>query len=217
MQRSLLIRRLPKLEYHATWEAMKRFTETRTAETPDEIWFLEHPPVFTQGLAGKPEHLLDPGNIPVVQSDRGGQITYHGPGQLMMYVLLDLKRLDFGPRRLVATLEQTVIDVLSDLKISAKTKENAPGVYVDQKKICSIGLRIRKGFSYHGIALNVNMDLSPFSRINPCGYKNLAMTQVCDFHSEESVDTLREKIIPHFLQNFGYTFIVNTKDFYADS
>ncbi|WP_230467999.1 lipoyl(octanoyl) transferase LipB [Biostraticola tofi] len=160
---------------------MHDFTDRRDARTPDELWLVEHPQVFTQGQAGKAEHLLMPGDIPVIQSDRGGQVTFHGPGQQILYVLIDLKRRKVGVRQLVTVLEQTVVDTLAQLDINAYARADAPGVYVDQKKICSLGLRIRHGCSFHGLALNVAMDLSPFLRINPCGYAGLEMTQVSHF------------------------------------
>lgn len=157
---------------------MKRFTDGRDRETADEIWLVQHPPVFTQGQSGKPEHLLLPGDIPVVQVDRGGQVTYHGPGQLVAYLLLDVRRLGFGVRELVTRIERSLIDLLASYGVDAAAKADAPGVYVDGAKIASLGLRIRNGCSFHGLALNVDMDLDPFKRINPCGYAGLAMTQL---------------------------------------
>lgn len=186
--RPLLLRRLPGLQdYLATLEAMRTFTDRRTQDTPDELWLLEHPPVFTLGQAGRREHLLAPGNIPVVQVDRGGQVTYHGPGQLIAYLLLDLRRFGIGIKRLVSLLEQSVIDLLDSYGIQAARRTDAPGVYVDGAKIASLGLRVRNGCCYHGLALNVAMDLEPFRRINPCGYAGLAMTQVSSFISGISV------------------------------
>jgi lipoyl(octanoyl) transferase len=172
------IRRLGRQPYEATYARMREFTLARAPGSADELWFLEHPPVFTQGQAGKPEHVLAPGEIPVVQSDRGGQVTYHGPGQLVVYFLLDLNRLGYGIRTLVTKLEQSLVDCLARYGITAAPRADAPGVYVEGRKIASLGLRVRKGLTYHGIALNVAMDLSPFDRINPCGFKGLAMTQV---------------------------------------
>jgi len=183
-----LLRRLPGLQdYSATLEAMRRFTDDRDRETLDEIWLLEHPPVFTLGQAGRREHLLDPGDIPVIQVDRGGQVTYHGPGQLVAYLLLDLRRIGFGVKRMVNLLEESVIDLLDTYGIDAARRQDAPGVYVAGAKIASLGLRVRNGCSYHGLALNVAMDLEPFRRINPCGYAGLAMTQVSDLASGVSV------------------------------
>ncbi|MFP5358773.1 MAG: lipoyl(octanoyl) transferase LipB [Gammaproteobacteria bacterium] len=172
------IRWLGRVAYAETVEAMRRFTDSRSAQTPDELWLLEHPPVFTQGQAGKAEHLLMPGDIPVLQTDRGGQITYHGPGQLVVYVLVDLQRRGYGIRSLVTRLENALISLLAGYGISAVSRRDAPGVYVDGAKIASLGLRVRQGRSYHGLALNVDMDLSPFTRINPCGYAGLRMTQL---------------------------------------
>lgn len=157
---------------------MRAFTDQRDVDTPDEIWFVEHPPVFTQGLAGSPSHLLAPGDIPVVQSDRGGQVTYHGPGQLVAYVLLDLRRLGLGPRELVRRLEAAIITVLANYCLQGQRRTGAPGVYVDEAKIAALGLRVRRQCSYHGLALNVAPDLSPFSRINPCGFSGLAVTSL---------------------------------------
>lgn len=177
---TIRVRELGRVPYEPTWRAMQAFTEQRTAATPDELWALEHPPVFTQGLNGRPEHLLDPGAIPVVPVDRGGQVTYHGPGQAVVYVLVDLRRRSLGIRRLVTLLETAVVELLAEHGIGAQPRPDAPGVYVDDAKIASVGLRVRRGASYHGIALNVDMDLSPFTRINPCGYQGLAVTQMCD-------------------------------------
>lgn len=200
----LTIRRLGVVPYQEAFEAMKAFTNDRTSTTSDEIWFLEHPPVFTQGQAGKPEHVLKPGIIPVIQTDRGGQVTYHGPGQLVMYVLMDLKRLNIGIRQLVSKLEDSVIQALADFTIPAKNRCDAPGVYIEDSKICSIGLRVRKGYSYHGIAFNIAMDLEPFSRINPCGFKNLTVTQVSNFVPEITLDAIESKLARYVIKNFGY-------------
>lgn len=165
------------VEYETTWRAMQRFTAERTADTPDELWLVQHPPVFTQGQAGKPEHLLNLTDIPVVQIDRGGQITYHGPGQIIAYLLLDLRRQKLNVRELVRRMEQSVIDLLADHGVTAKGREEAPGVYVGPAKIASLGLKIRHGCCYHGLAFNVEMDLTPFHYINPCGYAGLRVTQ----------------------------------------
>ncbi len=183
---TLITKWLGSADYATTWEAMKAFTETRTSETPDELWLLEHPSVFTLGQAGKPEHILNAGDTPVVKSDRGGQVTYHGPGQLTGYCLFDIKRLGLGVRELVELLEDTLVDVLVEMDIPALANRDAHGVYVGGKKIASLGLRIRRGCSYHGFALNVDMDLEPFSRINPCGHAGLQMTQLHDFLREET-------------------------------
>lgn len=180
MHAALGFRDLGSLAYEPVWRAMQHFTDHRGAEAADEVWLVQHPAVFTQGQAGKPEHLLLPGDIPVVQVDRGGQVTYHGPGQLVVYLLLDVRRLGFGVRELVSRMEQTLIALLATYGVTAAAKPDAPGVYVDGAKIASLGLRIRKGCSFHGLALNVDMDLRPFERINPCGYAGLPMTQLCD-------------------------------------
>ncbi|WP_322521796.1 lipoyl(octanoyl) transferase LipB [Guyparkeria halophila] len=165
-------------DYRATWAAMRRYTARRTPETPDAFWALTHPPVFTQGLAGRPEHLLNPGCIPVVPTDRGGQVTYHGPGQLMLYTLVDLRRAGLGPRDWVQRLEQAVIDWLDARGVAAERRADAPGVYVNDAKIAALGLKIRQGRCYHGLSFNIDMDLAPFARINPCGYEGLAVTDV---------------------------------------
>jgi len=182
---------------------MQQFTDQRDASTVDEIWLLEHEAVFTQGRAGKAEHLLAPGDIPVVQSDRGGQITYHGPGQLMVYTLLDIDRLGLGIRSLVLALEQAVIACLADYGISARGRRDAPGVYVKNAKIASLGLRVRKGCSYHGLALNVNMDLAPFERINPCGYRGLEMTQISALGGPDDVQRVGQDLLPQLLRELG--------------
>ena len=173
MEKLIKISYLPQQDYVSCWERMKAFTDNRSEQTPDELWLLEHPPVFTQGQAGKAEQILNPGDIPIVHTDRGGQVTYHGPGQLVAYVLFDLKRHGIGIRTMIERLEETVISTLASYGIEGKGRRDAPGVYVGEAKICSIGLRVRRGYSYHGIAFNINMDLEPFQRINPCGFKNL--------------------------------------------
>lgn len=175
---TLLVRELGRRDYVPVWREMQAFTERRAADTRDELWLVEHPPVFTMGLNGKPEHLLNPGDIPVVPVDRGGQVTYHGPGQIVAYTLLDLRRLGLGPRQLVTALEAGVIALLAEYGISAMGRRDAPGVYVDGAKIAALGLRVRRGCCYHGLSLNVAMDLEPFSRINPCGYPGLQVTQL---------------------------------------
>jgi lipoyl(octanoyl) transferase len=192
------------VDYEPTWRAMQRRTDEATAATPDEIWFLEHPPVFTMGMNAKAVHLLAPGEIPVVDIDRGGQVTYHGPGQLVVYPLLDLARLGLGVRALVEGIERAVIATLAVWGIEAYGKRDAPGVYVDGRKIASIGLRIRRGRSYHGLALNVAMDLEPFARINPCGYAGLEMTQVSGLGGPSSVRKVGETMAPHLLRSLGF-------------
>jgi len=168
------------MAYEPVWHRMQTFTDARTEKTNDQLWIVEHPPVFTLGQAGKPEHILNPGDIPVIQTDRGGQVTYHGPGQLVIYLLLDLRRRKLGVRQLVDFIEQAILKVLSDHSIEGKIRPDAPGVYVDDAKIAALGLRIRKGCSYHGLSFNVNMDLEPFNRINPCGFPDMPVTQLTD-------------------------------------
>lgn len=181
---SLKVRELGCRPYLQTWEAMRAFTDSRNPHTPDEMWLLEHPPVYTQGLAGKPEHVLDAGDIPVIQTDRGGQVTYHGPGQLVIYPLLDLDRLGLGIRTLVATLETATIGLLDELGIAGHRNDGAPGVFVDGAKIASIGMKVRRGCTFHGLAFNMTMDLSPFARINPCGFAGQPMTRLIDLVDE---------------------------------
>lgn len=195
---SLVIRELGIQDYNQVWQAMQQFTDLRNEHTVDQLWLLEHYPVFSQGQAGKEEHLLLPGDIPVVKADRGGQVTYHGPGQLVVYVLLDLRRRKLGVRQLVTLLEQVLIETLAAHRIEAYAKPDAPGVYVEGKKVASLGLRVRKGCSFHGLALNVDMDLSPFNRINPCGYAGLQMTQSKDLGGPLSVAEAKQQIIQSF-------------------
>ncbi len=175
------IRYLGEVDYQNTWQKMQDFTDTRQADTADELWLLQHPPVYTLGKNGKPEHVLDPADIPVINSDRGGQVTYHGPGQIVVYTLLDLNRLKIGVRQLVTVLEQSIIDLLADYGVASNARRDAPGVYVNDAKIAALGLRVRRGCSFHGLALNVDMDLEPFARINPCGYEGLEVTQLKNF------------------------------------
>jgi lipoyl(octanoyl) transferase len=191
---ALIIRDLGLVDYTSTWQRMQEFTDQRNDETVDEIWLLEHPPVFTQGQAGKAEHLLFPGDIPVVQVDRGGQVTYHGPGQLVAYVLLNIKRRNLGVRQLVNLIEQSLVDTLAQNQVTAYAKADAPGVYVDEKKVASLGLRVRKGCTFHGLALNVDMDLSPFSRINPCGYAGMQMVQSRDLGGPVSMQQAKQQL-----------------------
>ena len=195
----LRVRRLGRVEYAPTFAAMQDFTATRTAETADELWIVEHPPVFTLGQAGKPEHLLRDIGIPLVQIDRGGQVTYHGPGQVVIYLLLDLNRRQLKVRELVRHIEQAVIDLLAAHGVTAERHANAPGVYVAGAKIAALGLRIRRGCSYHGVALNVQMDLSPFAAINPCGYPGLAVTQTHDLGLALTPDTAADELSRHLL------------------
>lgn len=192
---AVLVRRLGEVDYAATWEEMKRFTATRSADDADQIWLLQHPPVYTLGVAGRRAHLLrSDTRIPVIKTDRGGQITYHGPGQIVAYALVDLRRLGCGVRQLVGLLEQSVIDLLAEYDIKADRRQQAPGVYVGEAKIAALGLRIRNGCSYHGLALNVDMDLAPFTDIDPCGYPGLRVTQLRDLGIDDDIDTLGRKL-----------------------
>lgn len=197
----MIIRKLGLQEYEKVWRDMQEFTQTRGVTTQDELWILQHYPVYTQGQAGKAEHILNPANIPIVQSDRGGQVTYHGPGQLIGYVLMDISAKKLGVRTLVCKLEQTIINTLQEYNISAHRKDKAPGVYVDNAKIASIGLRVKNGCTYHGIALNVDLELKPFYGINPCGYKELKITQIKDFTSNISIEDAENKFCKHFQQD----------------
>lgn len=193
----LRVRTLGVVAYQPTWDAMRRFTDDRDAATADEIWLLQHPPVYTLGQAGKPEHLLRDGGIPLVRIDRGGQITYHGEGQLVVYLLIDLARRKLKVRELVTLMEQALIDCLAEFGIAAERRDAAPGVYVADAKIAALGLRIRNGCSYHGLSLNVDMDLTPFTWINPCGYEGLKTTQLADHGVAVSVDQAGEKLLGH--------------------
>lgn len=209
MNQSPLIKFLGLVDYETTWHAMQAANRAHTSDTRDEIWVLEHPPVFTLGLAGKPEHVLAPGNIPVVRTDRGGQVTYHGPGQLVAYLLLDLKRLGFGVKELVKRIEQSLIDLLAEYGIESYRKPGMPGVYVAKNardaKIAAIGLRVANHATYHGLSLNIDMDLQPFSYINPCGYEGLAVTQMCDcgvhVDNADKITTIGEKLVMHLKHN----------------
>ncbi len=200
----LRLRRLGRRPYRETWEAMRAFTDARTPDTPSELWLVEHDPVFTQGQAGRTEHLLAPGDIPVVQTDRGGQVTYHGPGQLVAYVLLSLREAGLGVRALVSALEQAVIDLLDGLGIAAHARPEAPGVYVGEAKIAALGLRVRRGYSYHGLALNVDLDLEPFSRINPCGYAGMPVTRLRDLGVDLDMDACAARLVAALAARLGY-------------
>lgn len=199
MDLPVIVRRLGRVDYFPTWQAMQTFTARRQDDTPDELWLLEHPPVFTLGQAGRRCHLVAPGEIPVVATDRGGQVTYHGPGQAIAYVLLDLRRRGYGVRELVTRLEQAVIDLLADFGLTGQRREHMPGVYVDGRKIAALGLRIRQGKSYHGLALNVDMDLAPFRRIHPCGYPDLEVTQLSDLGVETDLAAAEERLAAKLL------------------
>ncbi|MBJ9977952.1 lipoyl(octanoyl) transferase LipB [Pseudomonas sp. S75] len=204
MPACLGFRELGLQPYEPVLEAMRRFTGRRSADAPDEVWLVEHLPVFTQGQAGKPEHLMLTGDIPVVQTERGGQVTYHGPGQLVAYVLLDVRRLGIGVRELVSRLENSLVALLASYGVQAAAKPDAPGVYVDGAKIASLGLRIRNGCAFHGLALNVDMDLSPFRRINPCGYAGLAMTQLRDHTGPIELDEVRTRLREQLVRHLDY-------------
>lgn len=181
--------------YLEVWQRMRDFTDTRDQHTDDQIWLVEHPAVFTQGQAGKAEHILHASDIPIIQTDRGGQITYHGPGQIVAYILLDIRRANCSIRQLVTHIEQAVGDLLQHYQITGQTRLDAPGVYVDNAKICSLGLRIRRGCSYHGLALNVDMDLQPFSQINPCGYRGMQVTQLADLYKNVDISLVKKQLI----------------------
>ncbi|WP_265420955.1 lipoyl(octanoyl) transferase LipB [Aeromonas salmonicida] len=216
-QPQLLVRQLGRRPYQPVWDAMKAFTDNRTSDTPDEFWVVEHDPVYTQGQAGKAEHLLSPGDIPVVQSDRGGQVTYHGPGQLVLYVLVDVRRSKLSVRELVTCLETAIINTLAKSDIQAYAKADAPGVYVTNElgleaKLASLGLRIRKGCSFHGLALNINMDMTPFLRINPCGYAGMAMTQTSALGGPQSVAEAQAILVAELASLIGYQTITNADD-----
>ncbi|MFC4820953.1 lipoyl(octanoyl) transferase LipB [Dokdonella ginsengisoli] len=203
MSQPVLVRRLGRQPYEPVWRAMQAFTDTRGPDTPDELWVLEHDPVFTLGQAGKWEHVLLPGEIPVVPVDRGGQVTYHGPGQIVAYPLFDLRRLKVGVRELVHRIEQAIIDTLDTWNIVAMRRDGAPGVYVGDAKVAALGLRVRRGCSFHGLAFNVDMDLEPFHRINPCGYQGLAVTQVLDLGGPGSLAEVETVLIGELARQFG--------------
>ena len=194
---ALTVRHPGLTDYESAWHDMRAFTDNRNANTPDELWFLEHPSVFTLGRNGKQEYLHDTGNIPVINTDRGGQVTYHGPGQLIAYALLNIKRRQLGVQSLVRILEQAVIDLLTDYSRSAQRRERAPGVYVDDRKVAALGLRVRKGCTYHGLSLNVDMDLSPFTMIDPCGYSGLEVTQLRDLGIDATMETISTQLQKH--------------------
>lgn len=202
-ENNITVKYLGLTDYEETWERMKTFTHSRDAATSDELWITEHAPVFTQGLNGKPEHLLDTAEIPVIQIDRGGQVTYHGPGQLVLYCLLDLTRLGLGVRGLVTCIEESIIELLRRYNVTAIARRDAPGVYVNQAKIAALGLRIRKGRCYHGLSLNIDMDLSPFARINPCGLKGQAVTQMADLNIPIALDQAGQELAGILIGNIN--------------
>ena len=200
-----LLRDLGRQPYEPVWRAMQAFTDARGAATPDELWLVEHDPVFTLGQAGKPEHVLMAGDIPVLHVDRGGQVTYHGPGQLVLYPLLDLKRLRLGVRDYVDRIEQAVIDTLGDWNIGAVRRDGAPGVYVNGAKVMALGIRVRRGCTFHGLAFNIAMDLSPYQRINPCGYEGLQVTSVLDLGGPSGLEAVKPALLEHVARQFGLT------------
>ena len=198
-----LVRDLGRQPYEPVWRAMQRYTDVRTDDTRDELWLVEHDPVFTLGQAGKDEHVLMPGDIPVLHVDRGGQVTYHGPGQIVLYPLFDLKRLKVGVKDYVCRIEQAMIDTLADWNIHAQRREGAPGVYVNGAKIGALGIRVRRGCTFHGLAFNIAMDLEPFRRINPCGYQGLAVTSMLDLGGPSSLDAVKPALVAHVARLFG--------------
>ncbi|NVK54436.1 MAG: lipoyl(octanoyl) transferase LipB [Alteromonadaceae bacterium] len=210
---SVIVRQLSRQPYLPVWHAMQAFTDTRDEHSADEIWLVEHEPVFTQGQAGKAEHVLMPGDIPVVQVDRGGQVTYHGPGQLVVYLMLNVRRRKVGVRQLVTAMENAVINTLADSRIEANARADAPGVYVNEQKICSLGLRIRKGCSFHGLALNVNMDLEPFQRINPCGYQGMEMTDCARLGGVDSIASAAGAMLSHLQAELNIAHIQTIEGF----
>lgn len=193
--------------YEPVWRAMQKFTDNRDAQTLDELWIVQHPAVFTQGQAGKAEHILNPGDIPIIQVDRGGQVTYHGPGQIVIYPLIDLKRHKIGIKSLVSGIEQALIQTLKHYGIQAQTRQKAPGVYVDNEKIASLGLRVRKGCTFHGLAFNICMDLEPFSRINPCGFAGLKVTQLSNINSAVELAEVQERLVQQLCKTLNFTTI----------
>ncbi|EKE67630.1 lipoyl(octanoyl) transferase LipB [Gallaecimonas xiamenensis] len=205
MSSKLRVRQLGRQPYQGVWDAMKDYTEQRGPDSVDELWLVEHDPVFTQGQAGKAEHVLFAGDIPIVQADRGGQVTYHGPGQRVLYVLLDLRRLKLGVRELVTQIENAVVDTLATFGLDSAPRADAPGVYVGEQKICSLGLRVRRGCSFHGLALNVAMDLEPFHRINPCGYAGMEMTQLSQFKPGVALNDVDPILVEKLAQRLGFT------------
>lgn len=206
MSQLLTLRRLGLCDYEPVWHRMQAFTDRRDDQTPDELWLVQHPPVFTQGQAGKAEHVLAPGDIPVIQVDRGGQVTYHGPGQIVAYPLLDLRRLGIGVRQLVCNIEESIIRVLAQFGVDGQRREGAPGIYVAGEKIASLGLRVRRGRTFHGLAFNIDMDLEPFQRINPCGFHGLQVTQLSAF-TEVTVRDVEDRLVASLADTLGYHLV----------
>ena len=204
MNDRIVVRRLGLAEYEPVWRAMQAFTDDRDAATTDELWLVQHPPVFTQGQAGKAEHVLAPGDIPVIQVDRGGQVTYHGPGQIVAYPLIDLRRRGIGVRDFVGRIEESIIRVLAQYGVAGERVAGAPGIYVAGDKVASLGLRVRRGCSFHGLAFNIDMDLEPFQRINPCGYAGLHVTQLTAL-AEARLDEVEDRLLAEFVRQIGYS------------
>ena len=202
--RRIIVRHLGQVDYQQTWQQMQRFTDERTEQTADELWVLQHPPVYTLGKNAKPEHVLNPLSIPVINVDRGGQVTYHGPGQLVIYTLLDLNRLNIGVRELVTIIESAIVELLAGYGIQAAARRDAPGVYVDGDKIAALGLRVRRGCSFHGLAFNVDMDLEPFTRINPCGYEDLKVTQLKDLVEDIDIESIVDDLLRRLQKKLNY-------------
>lgn len=217
MTRKLLVRELGLRAYEPVWRAMQAFTDARGPETLDELWLLEHDPVFTLGQAGRPEHVLCAGDIPLIKVDRGGQVTYHGPGQIVAYPLIDMRRLGIGVRELVCRIEQAIIDTLEHWNIVAVRREGAPGVYVADAKIAALGLRVRRGCTFHGLAFNVAMDLEPFQRINPCGYQGLRVTQVLDLGGPGALANVRNVLTAELVRQFGFAPVFEAADAATDA
>lgn len=208
MPEHLILRKLGLQSYEPVWKEMQAFTDGRDESTPDEIWSLQHQPVFTQGQAGKEEHLLMTGDIPVVQVDRGGQVTYHGPGQAVIYLLINLRRRKIGVREIVNIMEEAIVATLAEYGVKAYAKPDAPGVYVNDSKIASLGLRVRRGCSFHGLALNLAMDMEPFLRINPCGYAGMAMTQLNDLYADLDQEEATDRLLSHLIKLIGYEEVI---------
>ncbi len=212
---TLLVKTLGQQPYEPVWQAMQSFTEQRTSETLDEIWLLEHDPVFTLGRNAKKEHILNAGDIPIIEIDRGGQVTYHGPGQLIVYLMIDIKRRALGVRKLVTLIEQSIISTLNEYQLNARAKQQAPGVYIGDAKIAALGLRIKKGCSFHGLSLNLSMDLTPFKQINPCGYKELEVVQLSDYIEDVELSKVQQQVIFYLSKNLDYKKVI-VKDEYTE-
>lgn len=212
---TLLVKTLGQQPYEPVWQAMQSFTEQRTSETLDEIWLLEHDPVFTLGRNAKKEHILNAGDIPIIEIDRGGQVTYHGPGQLIVYLMIDIKRRALGVRKLVTLIEQSIISTLNEYQLNARAKQQAPGVYIGDAKIAALGLRIKKGCSFHGLSLNLSMNLTPFKQINPCGYKELEVVQLSDYIEDVELSKVQQQVIFYLSKNLAYKKVI-VKDEYTE-